>query len=29
VCDGTMLLADAKLRIARDWVAAWEAAGRP
>jgi hypothetical protein len=29
VCDGTMLLADAQLRIARDWVAAWEAAGRP
>jgi hypothetical protein len=29
VCDRTMLLADAQLRIARDWIAAWEAAGRP
>ena len=29
VCAGTVLLADAQLRIARDWIAAWEAAGRP
>jgi hypothetical protein len=29
VCNGTMQLADAQLAIARDWVAAWEGAGRP
>ena len=29
VCSGNMLLADAQRRIARDWIAAWEAAGRP
>ena len=29
VCAGTLLLADAQLGIARDWVAEWEAAGRP
>jgi hypothetical protein len=29
VCAGTLLLADAQLTIARDWIAAWEAAGRP
>jgi hypothetical protein len=29
VCNGTMKLADAQLAIARDWMAAWEAAGRP
>ena len=29
VCSGTMLLADAQRAIARDWIAAWEAAGRP
>jgi len=29
VCSGTMPLADAQLRIARDWITAWEAAGRP
>jgi hypothetical protein len=29
VCSGTVPLADAQLRIARDWIAAWEAAGRP
>jgi len=29
VCDGSMPLAEAQLAIARDWIAAWEAAGRP
>jgi hypothetical protein len=29
VCDGSMLLSDAQLAIARGWIAAWEAAGRP
>ena len=29
VCEGSMLLVDAQLSIARDWVAAWERAGRP
>ena len=29
VCAGSVLLADAQRRIARDWIAAWEAAGRP
>lgn len=29
VCAGTMLLADAQRSIARDWIAAWEVAGRP
>ncbi len=29
VCDGEMLLADAQRLIAGDWIAAWEAAGRP
>jgi len=29
VCDGAMLLADAQRLIAGDWIAAWEAAGRP
>jgi hypothetical protein len=29
VCDGSMLLADAQRLIAGDWIAAWEAAGRP
>ena len=29
VCEGSMLLADAQRLIAGDWIAAWEAAGRP
>ena len=29
VCAGTMSLADAQRSIALDWIAAWEAAGRP
>jgi hypothetical protein len=29
VCAGTLQLADAQRTIARDWIAAWEAAGRP
>ena len=29
VCSRGMLLADAQRSIARDWIAAWEAAGRP
>lgn len=29
VCSGSMLLAEAQLSIARDWIAAWERAGRP
>ena len=29
VCDGSMQLADAQRAIARDWIAAWEVAGRP
>lgn len=29
VCGGSMTLQQAQLAIARDWVAAWEAAGRP
>jgi hypothetical protein len=29
VCAGTLLLADAQRSIARDWIAAWAAAGRP
>ena len=29
VCGGSMTLEQAQLAIARDWVAAWQAAGRP
>lgn len=29
VCDGELPLIDAQRMIANDWVAAWEAAGRP
>ena len=29
VCDGALALGDAQRMIAADWVAAWEAAGRP
>jgi hypothetical protein len=29
VCAGTMLLDDAQRAMARDWIAAWIAAGRP
>jgi hypothetical protein len=29
VCDGGLALADAQRMIAADWVAAWQAAGRP
>ena len=29
VCSGAMLLADAQRLIAGDWIAAWQAAGRP
>ena len=29
VCAGTMALADAQRMMATDWIAAWEAAGRP
>lgn len=29
VCDGSMTLERAQLAIARDWISAWQAAGRP
>ncbi len=29
VCSGTLTLDDAQRSIARDWIAAWEGAGRP
>lgn len=29
VCDGSLLLADAQRLIAGNWIAAWQAAGRP
>ncbi len=29
VCDGEMALYDAQLAMARDWIAAWDEAGRP
>ena len=29
VCAGTLALSDAQRMIAGDWIAAWEAAGRP
>jgi hypothetical protein len=29
VCAGAMLLADAQRSIAGDWIATWEAMGRP
>jgi hypothetical protein len=29
VCAGSLALSDAQRTIAGDWIAAWEAAGRP